>query len=556
MQHQKFNSEDQNRKNIKKIAGEMIKRKKFDANKFIFIIGAGCSFSAGIPLGNTIANEIKNKAEFKTSLQDIEDLENAQYMELMSHLTISERKQILEPHLKKAEMNWAHLAIANLISHNYVDRVLTFNFDNLLTRACGMCSVYPATYDYALGASDSSRHLNKPAIIHLHGQGYGQKQINSDEETKHHTNNLKQLFINSFDMAPVIVIGYSGENDANFKTLVSAYSGMNRIYWIGHSPKAGTHIEEFINKYPKFIQYIGGADADEFLCDLADHVDSNQSNKEESCWPPAIIDKPLLHLRKETKDLIEFPLGNNTTDLTKVMNETYTFLDAALQNENPQKAGEEPFNALNAFLKKEYEKIIAQYEKHGEKSVNDDIISATFFNEGYKLHKKANMIGDADFYDEAIEKYQKAIEIDPEFVHAYSNWGNILCEKARLADEPNLYDEAIEKYQKAIEINPDYAHAYYNWLGNLIEKFLLTKDEDLLKKARKIREKYLELDPKNRYNLACLEALDSKPEAAREYLIYCEEHNSLPSKEYIENDEDLVCLRELDWFKELLARMD
>jgi tetratricopeptide (TPR) repeat protein len=51
-------------------------------------------------------------------------------------------------------------------------------------------------------------------------------------------------------------------------------------------------------------------------------------------------------------------------------------------------------------------------------------------------------------YDEAIQAYNKAIEIDPLDEVAWSNKGNAL-------DDLGKHDEAIEAYDKAIEINPN-----------------------------------------------------------------------------------------------------
>ena len=47
----------------------------------------------------------------------------------------------------------------------------------------------------------------------------------------------------------------------------------------------------------------------------------------------------------------------------------------------------------------------------------------------------------------AIERYQRALEIDPHSFVAYQNWGNALV---RLGD----VDGATDKFQRAMEINP------------------------------------------------------------------------------------------------------
>ena len=60
-------------------------------------------------------------------------------------------------------------------------------------------------------------------------------------------------------------------------------------------------------------------------------------------------------------------------------------------------------------------------------------------------------------YDGAIEKFKKAIELDPEYALAYRSWGVVLA--AWKGD----YDGAIEKFKKAIELDPENASAYNNW---------------------------------------------------------------------------------------------
>ncbi|MDC3205786.1 tetratricopeptide repeat protein, partial [Paracoccaceae bacterium] len=57
--------------------------------------------------------------------------------------------------------------------------------------------------------------------------------------------------------------------------------------------------------------------------------------------------------------------------------------------------------------------------------------------------------------ENAVEAYNKALSIKPDYADAYYNMGNALKEQGKL-------DEAIEAYTKAISLKPDYADAYYN----------------------------------------------------------------------------------------------
>lgn len=67
---------------------------------------------------------------------------------------------------------------------------------------------------------------------------------------------------------------------------------------------------------------------------------------------------------------------------------------------------------------------------------------------GVVLHGQGKM-------EEAIEAYDKAVCIIPNYAEAYNNIGNILTEREKL-------EEAIGAYKKATHIKPDYADAYNN----------------------------------------------------------------------------------------------
>ena len=62
--------------------------------------------------------------------------------------------------------------------------------------------------------------------------------------------------------------------------------------------------------------------------------------------------------------------------------------------------------------------------------------------------------------DEAVNAYNKAICIKPDYADAYNNLGTVLKEKGKL-------DRALEAYSKALSIKPDYAEAYNNMASAL-----------------------------------------------------------------------------------------
>lgn len=94
-------------------------------------------------------------------------------------------------------------------------------------------------------------------------------------------------------------------------------------------------------------------------------------------------------------------------------------------------------------------------------------------------------------YPFALEAYQKAVELDPNFGDAYLNLGNIYYRQ-------ELFVDAERCYRLAITCDPDHAKAYYN-LGNTLDELHCTQE------AGDCFQKSLEKDPNfsdAQYNLA------------------------------------------------------
>jgi len=74
--------------------------------------------------------------------------------------------------------------------------------------------------------------------------------------------------------------------------------------------------------------------------------------------------------------------------------------------------------------------------------------AANYYNEGLNLYNQGK-------YDEAIAKFDSALEIDPNNKEAYYLKGSSL-------DKIGRYSEAIASFDKAITIDPNYALAWQN----------------------------------------------------------------------------------------------
>jgi len=71
---------------------------------------------------------------------------------------------------------------------------------------------------------------------------------------------------------------------------------------------------------------------------------------------------------------------------------------------------------------------------------------------------------------EEISEYQRTLEIDPDYVLAYLNWGGALYAKGQ-------YDEAIKIYRQGLDVNPLLASLHYS-LGLALEQEKKTTEAD------------------------------------------------------------------------------
>ncbi|MEP0404687.1 MAG: tetratricopeptide repeat protein, partial [Lentilitoribacter sp.] len=96
-----------------------------------------------------------------------------------------------------------------------------------------------------------------------------------------------------------------------------------------------------------------------------------------------------------------------------------------------------------------------------------------------------NALEDQSKLEEAIEAYNKALAIKPDYPEAYNNKGIALEDQGKL-------EEAIEAYNKALAIKPDNADAYYNMGNTLKDQGKLGEAIEAYNKALAIKPDYAE----------------------------------------------------------------
>ena len=87
--------------------------------------------------------------------------------------------------------------------------------------------------------------------------------------------------------------------------------------------------------------------------------------------------------------------------------------------------------------------------------------------------------------EKAIEAYNKALSLKPDYADAYNNMGISLAGQGKVA-------EAIEAYNKALSLKPDYAEAYYNMGTSLAGQGKLAEAIEAYSKALSFKPDFFE----------------------------------------------------------------
>ncbi|MDC3205668.1 tetratricopeptide repeat protein, partial [Paracoccaceae bacterium] len=138
--------------------------------------------------------------------------------------------------------------------------------------------------------------------------------------------------------------------------------------------------------------------------------------------------------------------------------------------------------------------------------------------------------------EEAIEAYKKALSIKPDFAAAYNNMGNAFKEQGKLDEAIEAHSkaltikpdfaaaysdmgvalkaqsklgEAIKAYNKALSIKPDYAEAYFNMGNTLKQQGKLEGAIDAYTKALSIKPNYS--DAHNNMGNTLIDVIFTKP---------------------------------------------
>jgi tetratricopeptide (TPR) repeat protein len=447
---------------------ELLKANNSNAPKVCLLIGAGVSQTAGIGLSSDFVERIKSDypVAYQRACNRVKFGDQPSYADCMDALPPAQQAELIQGEVEKAKINWAHIGIARMEQAGVLGAILTTNFDPLASRACALFNRFPAVYDLAsLRDRDGKQPvfdaslIRGSAIFHLHGQHTGFLVLNTTDKLARQAERIKPVLSAFLKGHPIIIAGYSGENDPLVNEIASMAPFNHGLFWVCRdykypAPNVVNNLLALENcyivrKYP----------SDRFFMHLANTMNLPL---------PSFLTAPFDHYRTILNQLKPYDdVGDLYGDDT---------LKSALDD---IEAAEKCITQRYPY-RKEIRELVStgQYQQAIEKFDNRvstlDIISKRRIawaaaSLGYEMGQKAR-VASGDIADElfahAYQNYRLATKIHPDMHEAYNNWAATLAYDARRKiglPAHALFREADEKFAIAFEKQPKALKILTNW---------------------------------------------------------------------------------------------
>jgi hypothetical protein len=323
--------------------GEMTGRR----GRAIFLLGAGCSVSAKIPLAANVSERCVCvlARRYNLTLADSQDDPKSALQALVKAEIVPERfvlpsgqgdwgslyTYLFAEHLKSPnqqreiisrvigdrefEINWAHACLGTLVQRRYVHTVLTTNFDQLALQGIIRTGITPVVSDGLESLTRISPSPARPQVVHLHGSMHTYDLRNSPAALTEtgDDRNFQTMMMGLLKQATVlVVVGYAGGEEGVMNLLQYAAQTIPRmvVYWIAYeksyrdlSTGARTLLETGENKF-----FIPDQDADGFFQALTRELGEGQ---------PSWVADPILALAEQAERL----RGNGDLEIADLIGE-------------------------------------------------------------------------------------------------------------------------------------------------------------------------------------------------------------------------------------------
>ena len=232
----------------------------------VFLIGAGFSRSAGVPLAKEIAVQAIQSLASQSGLPRCSPEEALKALIGLKHLPADTtfdnayqrlfdsafqsplaQKQVLRGVIpaNPFSTNLAHIGLAELIATHYVHTVLTTNFDRLALASLVRCNILPVIADGHQSITYLSGQPAHPQLCHLHGSIDSYELRNSSQsilaigDSPSARSTLHDIVKNA---QLIVVAGYSGSDSGLMSILRQAFQDFPTVplFWIHNDKSTST----------------------------------------------------------------------------------------------------------------------------------------------------------------------------------------------------------------------------------------------------------------------------------------------------------------------------
>jgi len=422
------------------------KGKRCDESRFAMFLGAGASFQSKIKTAGQMMNEFrerilsrecpeitdKKKQEAWLEKNVLSKGDGNEYSKLFEAFerTPRGRQNYISKLIKDKDPSFGYAMLASLIARNFVNTILTTNFDDLVFVACSkFTGVRPVIYAYGIMATEMKFNTPHPKILKMHGDYLYSALANTEREMSlfNQEPNMKSQVSQTLNEYELILFGYSG-SDNSVMEILENYPNNKELYWC--------HWEKELPSLRAL----------ELL-----------KEKQGTLIPIEGFDEAMYEINK----IVDFELDFVLASYEERRREILRFIDQ--------------------FDKKYSNPVIEEtIEENKQTKLHIETEPETwfeYFNAAYDAKQNKDFV-------KAEKYYRKAIELNPDYDGTYLNLG------ALLTKDKSRHDEAEQLYQKAIELNSNDYNIYFN-LACL--RSLSEKDENK-EEAFEFLKKAIELD--------------------------------------------------------------
>jgi Tfp pilus assembly protein PilF len=512
------------------------KDKLHDDKRYAFFLGAGCSFSSGIPVAGCLVRDESAESDWLRRYRDLhdplvkdealdqwartnlrtwsKDSPASSYGELIESLflTPGERQREIERLCDGKIPNFGYTVLSSLMSRTggHFSVVLTTNFDDLLVESFFRFQEKRLMVINHDSLASFIRPTNtRPLLVKLHGD-----HRLSPRNTGAETDSLHELVGDRVATVlhdrGLVFIGYGGNDESILRMLEDLPDEALPfgVYWVSSIEPRGLFRRWLEMRDAVWVAHQG---FDELMALI-----KADFNLEE---PSDTHTKKFIQQYQQTQKEMTEKL-NATGDSNTESNETaalfITFSAIQLRETDPDSAEKLFKNAIaiapnNPFVLSNYATFLAQLGRDSETAEASFVLAIDM------APKNASVMGNYALFlndvrkkhDEAEKYFRRAIEADPKNANILGNFAGFLNAVRKNPDETEEY------FRRAIETNLKHANNLGNFAVFLSD---VRKDPD---EAEKYYRLAIEADPKHVNNLGnfavFLNDVRKNPDEAEKY---------------------------------------